>query len=525
MPSNPNLPNYTRPEVSTSLCDLELMADLLAGTRRMHEQATKYIRKWADEKPDVYAIRKQCETVFEGTGRTLSAATGMLFAKAPQIEWNASETIASPQWDNIDNAGTKGTVFVKRYAEACLRDGYSVIVVDHPTAPDGVTVTADTEATLNLRPVWKRYDRASIINWQTAVINNQTAPILVVFQEGASVADKSYGILIVTRFRVLRLMTVTDKDTKQASTVATWTLFEQVAGSSGEKADDFTLHSSGVFRGKSGALANFLPVAIGYAGRTDAPFTATLPLLGVAWANLAHWQQATNLRFYRELCAFPQRKIMGELQQEILANGTTLPGKVRSGPGVVLRLAENASAEWDELQGTSMDQLVQGITDKEQQMSKLGMSFLAKDTRAAETAEAKRLDATAENSTLATAGQGIEDAVNAAWEMHGWYLGIEKKDCPLLTIARDFDSTAMDPATMAVYIQAVRDAGLPVRLLLEAWQAGGRIPPDTDLDELEMEMMAAKAASDAAAADALAAQQDQNGQQPPDVKPPVQEAA
>ena len=122
-------------------------------------------------------------------------------------------------------------------------------------------------------------------------------------------------------------------------------------------------------------------------------------------------------------------------------------------------------------------------------MAQMGMMFLAKDTRAAETAEAKRLDATAENATLATVAQGIDDAINEALKAHAWFQGLDENQVPVYQINRDFESTALDPQTMAVYVAAVERAGLPPRSLLEAWQSGGRIGPDVDLDELENEMM------------------------------------
>ena len=135
-------------------------------------------------------------------------------------------------------------------------------------------------------------------------------------------------------------------------------------------------------------------------------------------------------------------------------------------------------------------------------MAELGMNFLAGDTRQAETAEVKRLDATAENATLATGAQGVDDGMNQAFLHVAWFMGLEESQAPVISLNRDFESVAMDASTMAVYVAAVEKAGLPGRLLLEAWQKGGRIPADVDLDELEAEMMAVQAAKEQAASDA-----------------------
>lgn len=503
--TDPALPNYMRPEVRGVSEDLTLVHDLLAGTRRMHEQALLYIRKWSDEEQPVYKIRREGETLFEGLGRTLSAATGMLFAKAPQVTWNASETAMTDHWANLDAAGTAGIVLIKRFSEAAIRDGLGAILVDHTPPPPASelpagTVTDRVAKALGLRPTWALYARGQVINWRTAVIQGQRKLTMAVLHECADVDDGEFGTRTVERYRVLKLILTPN------GWQATWRLWEAIKADAA-KIEDFTIAGDGGFKNKDGVAADFLPLSIAYAGRTDAPMTATIPLMGVAWANLAHWQLSTDLRFYRALAAFPQPVVIGTLAPDAQ---TGAPGKLRVGPmvGVHLTAEQGASFEWKELQGTSMEQLEKGIAEKLGQMSKLGMAFLQQDKRVMETAEAKRLDATAENSTLATAAQGIEDACNAALEHHAWYLGIEKAGAPVITISRDYESTAMDAQTMVAYVTAVKDAGLPVKLLLEAWQVGGRIPPDTDLEELELEMLAnAQAAADhaaQAAADAAA---------------------
>lgn len=497
--TDPRLPSYCRPEVTASAKDVALVHDLLGGTTRMHQRAPDYIAKWDAEEDGVYRIRRTCETVFEGLGRTLSAATGMLFAKPPAIEWNQSEAAISPHWDNLDGAGTKGTVLAKRFSEAAIRDGLGLILVDHPGRPNVPIVTDLTAIEFNLRPTWACYGRSQILNWRTAVIQNQRKLTLVVLHECGEVAVGEYGIASSDRYRVLRLILT------PTGYQATWTLYEQQKDDASEP-EHFAAIGGGVFKNRSGQIADRLPVAVAYTGRTDAPMQATIPLLGVAWANLSHWQQSTDLRFYRKLCAFPQPTVIGTLAPD--ATGT--PGKLRIGPMVGVQLAAEAGATftWTELAGTSMDQLEKGILEKVQQMAKMGVAFMQTDTRAAETAEAKRLDATAENSTLATAAQGIEDALNMAFELHAWYLGIEKASAPVISINRDYGDTAMASDMLTAFAGAVQNAGIPVRLLLEQMQVGGLIGPDEDLDALEVEILAnqqAKADAEAqAAADRLA---------------------
>jgi hypothetical protein len=490
------LPSYRRPELQVLDEDLCLVSDLLGGTRSMFARSTKYIRKWRDEDQSVYDLRRTIEPVYEGFTRVIAAAVGMLFAKYPQITWNAAEETMKPQWDNIDGAGNSGPLFVKRLSDTSMSFGLGVILVDHPPAPADVVITAANEAALGLRPTWAWYSRQQVLSWRTERVGGQLVLTQLVLEECGEEAYGVFGVIPVTKYRVLRLV---DGE-------ASWTVWRaKKPGYTGAnmRKDDFTVEASGYFRNKAGKVKDSLPVSIAYAGPSTAPLTAKVPLMGVAWANLAHWQQSSNLRFYRDLSAFPQPVISGTLSQEEGPNGTTVPGKLRVGPMVVVHLTEGGTFEWREVTGSAMVQIENGINQEEKQMAQQGMTFLAKVTRAPETAESKRIDSATENSTLATCAQGIEDAVNLAFEHHAWYLGIEKAGAPVITLNRDFENIAMDAPTMAVYVQAVRDAGLPPRLLLEAWQQGGRIAPDVDLEELELEMLAnAQAAQDAAAANA-----------------------
>ena len=494
-------PTFRRPELDAVTDDLTLVADLLGGTRQMHTKAATYIRQWTAEENAVYAIRSTCETVFEGLGRTLNAGIGMLYAKAPTIDWRTSETAISPHWDNLDAAGTKGTVLVKRFSESATRDGLALILVDHPPAPADTVVTAANEVALGLRPTWALYDRAQAINWRTAVVNNQRVLTLLVLSECAEAEDGEFGIVSRQRYRVLRLV----------DGIGTWTLYEEQQ-QEGTKAIVYVIVGEGVFKNRKGQIATFLPVAIGYTGRTKAPMTATIPLLGVAWANLSHWRKSTEIQFYEMMCGFPQPTVIGDFAEDTKtgARPTTVP----IGPLVAihLRAEDGADYRWTELQGTSLEQLKSTRQEKLEQMGKLGLAFLITESRVAETARAKEIESAGENSTLATAAQGIEDAVNMALEFHAWFLGIEKAGAPTIAINRDFQSTVLDAPTMLAYVAAFRDAGFPVRLVLEAFQRGGRIPEDADLDEIEGEMIANEQAKAKQAAqeaqDALAMQQD-----------------
>lgn len=466
--NDPSKPNYQRPEVVAAAPLQHLIRDLLGGTETMHARHHRYVHKWADESPDVYRFRATCEQVYEGLGRTIAAATGMLLATPPVVTFATRETELAPHLDNIDGQGNNLNVFTKRFAESAIAYGHALILVDHPAPPEGVAVTAENEARLNLRPVWRRYDRQSVLSWRTGVVDNRETLLQVVLYEPTVGAMGAFGIGASHRFRVLALM---PSDATRSGHAATWRTFEMT-----EKGDVVPM-GAGVYADRSGTPLPMLPIAVGYAGRTDAVLTSRPPLAGVAYANLGHWQQASNLRFYREVAAFPQPTVVGTIKDA----GGNPTNALPLGPLAGVHLADGGSYTWTEMAGTSLEQVKQGVIEKEQQMAALGLSFLSRDTRAAETAEAKRLDATAENSTLATAAEGIEDALDLAAEIHCLYLGMPAAEAFSITLNKDYEQAGLDAAMVSAIANLV-NAGMPVLQAVQALVGAGIIVAETEAE-------------------------------------------
>lgn len=480
-------PSTPRREYVQAAPDIALIRDLIGGTRVMHAKFKDYIPKYKAEKPESYKRRATAAKVFGGLGRVLSASVGMLFSKPPKQEDRWTEELEGHA-ENIDGKGAKFDVFAKRRAEDAIADGFVGILVDFPPVEGKIQHSGD-EAALNARPFWRGYMRADILSWWTDTIGNVETLVQVVLREGGAKRTGKFGSEPVVLYRICRLSLMRDPQVESGgrALMAWWQLVEE------EQQADGTVvlkeHGRGTFRDKAGTPFSRIPLAIAYAGRTDAVLTANPPLLDVAWANLEHWQTATDLRHYEKECCFPQPTVEGELAKG--PHGEALP--FLRGPGVLAHVTAGSKYTVTELTGSSLDQLRQSLQEKKQEIAELGLSFLNRETRAAETAEAKRLDSTAENSTLATAAQGIEDGLNEAWGFHALYLGIPTEQAPVIRVNREFEEQTMDAATMGAFAGLIGQ-GMPPRLAIIALQAGGRLPEDEDPDALADEWMAGLAA-------------------------------
>jgi len=467
---DPTKPDYVRPEVVAASDDLDIIEHLQGGPAEMWAQSGTYIRQWADEDTAVYDIRRLSEPCSGLFTRTLSASVGKLFGKPPKIEYPVREDELRAHWDNIDAAGTKGDIAAKEFASKNIAKGYGLILVDHTVPPEGVTVTRQNEGELGLRPIWAFYDRRAVCSWRTSVINNVTVLTKLVLKEEIEEESGAFGVANVCFYRELYV-----EKGKRGAHVAGWRLWRAPV----DAGQEFTLEREGIFKNRKGKTRGTIPIAIGYGGRRDGVLVAPPPLRDVAYANLAHWQVATELAFGTAVAAIEQPLVKGGIMPD--ENGLK---KVRIGWLKLVNVEADGDFEFRGPSGEGLNQLKDRKVEKEQEIAAMGLSFMSRDTRAAETAEAKRLDAAAEDSTLATCGQGNEDALNQAWVYHCWYMGIDAAQAPTVTLNRDFESTALSPQH-AQAIAALVESGMPVKQAVRTLIVGGFLKADEDeIDEI-----------------------------------------
>lgn len=519
-----DLPSTKRLEYTAYEPDVLLVRRLLGGTRLMQESraelagSTAYVPKWSAEDPTNYKMRATAAKVYGMLARALSASLGMLFAKPLERseEWPAA---IAEDWENIDGRGTHGDVFAKRCARDDLADGLGIILVDHTPAPPGVTITDANAREYNLRPVWARYPRLDAVSWDDEVVNNRRVLTRLNLRESRTTRSGPFGVTSKEVWRVLWLgfpspmaiAAIGSPDgvppelgaiLANGGRVAWWQVLEEVKEGNATTGTVTGVREleAGIFRAADGSFFDEIPVAVGYASDSTAPMVADVPLIDLAWCNLEHWRIANDLRWYETLCAFPMPKLRGQLASEMGPDGTPIPGAFKWGPTALVHLeGADSEFEWAELEGSTLERLREALHETKDEGGELGASFLAKKTRGVETAEAKRIDSVAENATLSAAGIGIADQFNEALRLHAKYRGIPAEKAPTLSLNSDFELAQMDAATMTAWGGLAEKLKMPVMVVLEALQEGGRIKRDADLEEIESAIAVAMADAEAAA--------------------------
>ncbi|MGV3707989.1 MAG: DUF4055 domain-containing protein [Gemmatimonas sp.] len=472
---DPTKPNFACAEYMAAVPGMDVMDHVLGGTPSMRKHASKYIVKWPGEDATLYRKRCECEEFFEATKHIKTRTVGMLFAKPITVTWNGAETaLKETIWPNIDQRGTAASVLIKRYTDLALQYGLAVMLTDHAPRPKGVVVHKGNADRLGLRPRVAIYSRRQVPSWRVDTINNQTTLVQMTLFESARVESEGFGVAHEQRFRDLRLIV---DPTTESGYLATWTLYLLVENKG--KPDTFETLGKGTFKNKSGKQAEFLPVSVAYTGDTTETMVAEIPLLGVAYQNIGYHRKATDIEYYEELCAFPQRVVEGEL----VTDDDDDAGELPSGPGHALQIEKGGKVYWDELKGSSLEQLKKTLHQKLVNLGHMGNGFLTPDRKAQVTAEENRLTAVAEQANIATTGQGVQDSVNLSVEHLCWYLDIEKQKAATIAINMDFERKKLTSQEMDSYLKKVQANVITREQYLQAMIEGDRLPRDTNVED------------------------------------------
>jgi hypothetical protein len=118
-----------------------IMRDTCAGTLHLRDRGSIYLPIEPAEDTRDFEIRRSRAIFFNAVERTLNGLVGMVFRKEPKLGDDVPEVIrgreatemtVEGQWENIDLAGTHGSVFCKEVFTDAMRDGHAAILVDMP---------------------------------------------------------------------------------------------------------------------------------------------------------------------------------------------------------------------------------------------------------------------------------------------------------------------------------------------------------------------------------------------------------
>jgi hypothetical protein len=436
----------THTEYDLRMPEIKKVRAAVEGDPAIKRGGIKYLpAEWYDpsdkESQKRYQVYKEGAYFMGVTGQTLAAMTGMVFRK------NA-EYVLPPKildlLENIDGEGTSLIQFAKRGFSEIMQTGRYGILTEHTQAPEGLSKS--DESALGLRPYFAGYPYESIINWKTSVINGRSKLTLVVLREEIAKPEQNeFTHDTEYRYRVLRLRN--------------GVYSQQIYNDSGNPESDEVQPRA------YGELLNYIPFH--FAGSTDnKPGVDKSPLLDLASVNVAHYQTTAdhreNLRIHGQMTLGVRTDLSPE--EFKIAN----PSGIKVGARVGYFLGENGGFE--SVSANESNTLGPELEKLESRMVGLGARLVQRGGQA-ETAEAARINASGEASTLDTLTSNWSECIEAALEDMARYLG-ENPDLVEYKLNTDFWETGIDPQAFNVVLSAYRDRAISHRDFIYMVQTG-----------------------------------------------------
>lgn len=461
---NPSVPHpaYSRMNGRWKKC-----RDLMIGTDAIHNEPS-YVPQYERESQKMYDARRTIAAVYDGFKRTVLACSGMLLQKPPTLGKDMPKEM-SELAENIDNAGTHLDVFTERLTTDGMTTGLGGIIVEYPRVERPEAVDADAERRLGLRPYWIMVRAEDILLPIFGRANGATRLMLLVVREVSEQLVGQFGVQSVSRYWEYR----------QVGATVTSRLWEEPVG--GGKPEP---------RGKPAVLGNItsIPFAPLLTGQKIGAFETVPPLYGLAELNLEHHRMKTSRESLQELACVPTLVRVGYKPRPDPARpGELIWDPVLLGPGNVIDAPAvqgvNTPVYWLSPDVGVLEPSDRTLQDIKADMGAVGLSFVAPDKRAAETAEAKRIDSEAQNASLRMVGQAVRDCLETAFQHTAQYMGKPKLASGSVTIHTDFESTILD-ANMVSALGSLAERGkLSLDTLLMLLEKGGVLPDGFDREE------------------------------------------
>lgn len=439
--SDPNSPAW-RSQLYRELRGLwDMMRDVMTGTRAIRANASTYAPRYELETEGDWKSRIGRTETFPALKRTVAGLSGMVFRENPQLGDDAPEQLEK-DWENIDGAGTHADVFGRRLFEDGLLTGGGGILVEAPVSEAGATMGDEKRA--GVRPYWCAIPAEQVINVQWATVDGRPVCTLLVLEEPSNEPDGQFGVKPLTRYRVMR------RSKEGRVTFETY-----VSRDGGEPAPE----------NQPKPITNQTEIPYAPLDLSEQP-----PLLELAYAQLAHFNVRSDRRaaLRKQCMAILVRSGVDDDSKPIIVS-----------PNKGVDLPPAGKLEYVEPKGEGLDQVRTELEDLKNEMAAQGLAMLQRDTRSAETAEAKRLDKGEQDCQLARYARALNDCLERANQFHMNYYG-EKDAGGSVNVNMDFDGLALEPEMIAQYLAMVTAGKMSVQTMWQIMQEKGALPDDFD---------------------------------------------
>lgn len=386
---------------------------LYQGNKAMIKAGQEFLFKHPAESVQAYTVRLNNSILLNAYKKTSQFLSGQVFQKNITFNEDTPEEITNLA-NKIDINNNDINVFAKRLFQKGIAKGFSCILIDTPILDTKTPITIEDEKKYNLRPYFTEIKPENVIGIRVDENSNQISQVRI--REFVKIPVGSYGYITQERIRVVEK--------------GRWEL--HYLDNEGNIADTLT--------GEYGI--DVLPVVFFTPGE-DETIVYNKPVLSdLAYLNLHHWRSNSD-----------QIHILHTARVPLLFGKNIEVNKIPVGTATLISSTDdNASLEYVEITGNSVDQGRKDLTECESQMSLYGLQQLVPRSGNL-TATEKAITSSESNSSLSSWSIDFDTFLQQAFDILGQFISIPFPDNGVST-NKNYGIGIVDNDTLTILLKA-----------------------------------------------------------------------
>ena len=356
----------------------------------------------------------------------------MLVRKPVRLD-DVSDLVREQLFD-VDLEGNDLNVWLYQTARQAISFGHVGVLVDAPKEGD------------KTRPYWVTYTPKDILGWRSEIIEGSRQLTQLRLMEQVVEPDGKYGDKIIKQIRVLERgrYEIHRKD---------------------DKKNEYRLFDEGEM-----SLKDKIPFAIAYSNRVGY-YESRSPLYDIAELNLKHYQIQSDLDNILHISSVPLLAVFGYPNAD----------EITTGPSEALALPPESRMEYISPSGDSYDSQFQRLADIKDQINTLSLAAVLGQKLVGESAEAKQIDRSQNDSTMMVIAQQMQDLIDNCLRFHSEYLN--EANAGSSFVNRDFVSARLQPQEITSLLTLFTAGTITQETLLNQLSAGEVLGDDFDVEE------------------------------------------
>lgn len=423
---------YIHPDYKEALPYFEKWRDAAAGEDRVKKRGERYLPRLFEMDDEEYKQYLDGASYYNATGKTIDACTGAHFLH--------EATVNLPrELEGLKEKASRNRTLAELLYEA-TREIWTVGRL-------GLLAEFDEHGA----PQLFTYKAESIVNWYEEdgellwVILCETYTKLKEGERYLFETAKQYRILEIEEgVYVQRLL----QEKKDANGKGTWVEVERIVP---QKA--------------GGGDLDFIPFAIlNFEG--DGCAVGGSPTADLGNLNFRHFVGTADHWHTLHLTACAFLEVVGLPEED-------RPKKFRVGSSTVLYLPIGGSSKYTEPEGKGLGAQKADLQLKEDQMARIGGTFLRAQKREAETAESWRLQQSGESSVMVRVVGAVSKGVTQAIRCLARWLGLKKPEDASVSLSTEFFEVKIELPEAEFLVKLYQAGLLGLEQLFEGLQGGG----------------------------------------------------